>query len=637
MGRDHGTDALGTTHSPVYARRKEPPDLPSQPRRGTPVRASDRGRRVAQARAEFLTSGSVATAAVGPEILTSWRRSRVAGVDIDTPDVPYGEAIDLRSRLAQCAAPVMERMQDQLNDIPVSIVLTDDQGRLIERRDSESTLARVFDTVYFAPGFSYAEAHVGTNGVGTALEDGRPVFVCGPEHFNERSTAFACAGAPIRNPLTRRIEGLIDLSCLAEDAHPMMRAVVQEAARDIERLLLEDGSERQRLVLEQFLAACRRSGGAVLSISGDVVIANSRASSLLTPADEALLRLTAADAEQLAPGTVIEMSLAEGRWAQVRCHPVTQGRGLAGAVFEVHVPDIQQPRRSPVRPRPPVVLPGLVGRSAAWVDTCTQVRQAARGHTPLLLVGEPGVGKVALARGAHQDHEPTGSLTVVDCARDSGTPLPDLLATRASAVVFRHLDRLVPAAVDETATLLDGLVRQAAKPWVVGTVSAGDGLPDRLLRHFTAAITVPPLRHRADDLHELVPALLKRLAPTRQPECTADAMRVLTGNVWPGNVAELQQVLRATIARRPVGPIRRDDLPPTCFTTSRRVLTPIEALERDAIIRALAEADGNRKQAAANLGMSRSSLYRKIHAFGITYTDVRAESPEIPVPEPREG
>jgi sigma-54 dependent transcriptional regulator, acetoin dehydrogenase operon transcriptional activator AcoR len=117
---------------------------------------------------------------------------------------------------------------------------------------------------------------------------------------------------------------------------------------------------------------------------------------------------------------------------------------------------------------------------------------------------------------------------------------------------------------------------------------------------------------------ELVPALLNRLAPTRHAECTADVMRVLARNVWPGNVAELQQVLRAALTRRPVGPLSREDLPPTCFTTSRRVLSPIEALERDAILRALADAEGNRKLAAANLGMSRSSLYRKIHAFGIT-------------------
>jgi sigma-54 dependent transcriptional regulator, acetoin dehydrogenase operon transcriptional activator AcoR len=333
-----------------------------------------------------------------------------------------------------------------------------------------------------------------------------------------------------------------------------------------------------------------------------------------------MLRLTAADAHQIEPGSLIEMSLAEGRWAQVRCHPVTHGGAAAGAVFEVHLPDTQPARRSPARTPPPVVLPGLVGHSPAWVDTCAQVRRAARGLDPLLIVGEHGVGKCALARGAHQDRDPTGGLTVIDCARENPASLGGLLTAGRipSTVVFRHLEQLDPSTLDATAVLLGRLALDTSRPWVVATVSAGAGTPDRLLGHFRTAVTVPPLRHRVDDLVELVPALLNRLAPTRHAECTADVMRVLARNVWPGNIAELQQVLRAALTRRPVGPLSPEDLPPTCFTTSRRVLSPIEALERDAILRALADAEGNRKLAAANLGMSRSSLYRKIHAFGIT-------------------
>jgi transcriptional regulator of acetoin/glycerol metabolism len=287
----------------------------------------------------------------------------------------------------------------------------------------------------------------------------------------------------------------------------------------------------------------------------------------------------------------------------------------------MHIPDTGPARRSAARHRPPIALPGLVGRSKSWVDVCIHVREAARARVPTLIVGEPGVGKLALARGAHQDRDPTASILVVDCENDLPEQLHGLLAagyTQASTVVFRHLERLDPSGTAETADLLAEFAQQPTGPWVVGTASVGLGIPDPMLRPFRAAVTVPPLRHRADDLHELVPALLNRLAPGRHATCTADAIRVLERNVWPGNVAELLEVLRNALIRRPVGPIRLEDLPPACFTTSRRALTPIEALERDAIIRALADADGNRKRAAENLGMSRSSLYRKIHVFGLT-------------------
>ncbi len=582
---------------------------------------------IAAARGEFREHGSVADDAVDHSILTSWRRSRMAGVAIDRPDIPYHDTIDLRSRLVRCAAPVLQWMEDRLHDMPVCIALTDAEGHVVERRDNDPQVAHRHDRACFAPGFRYAESDAGTNGVGTAIETGRAVFVWGPEHFTEQSTPFACAGAPIRNPLTGRLEGLIDLSSRAEDAHPMMLALAEDGARDIERLLVEDGSERQRRVLEEFLAACRRSRGAVLSVSGEIIIANERASNLLTPADQAVLRLAAADPRGLRSESVIEMALTEGRWARVRYHPVSGGSEVTGAVFEVSVIDGRPARTSSARAPARMPLPGLVGRSPAWVDTCRQVREAALLRAALLIVGEQGVGKLALARAAHQNHTPTGAFTVVDCAHDVPDDVDDLLAAdRASTVVLQHLELLEPAAAARLSDGLGRLAQQERRPWVVGTASAGLAMPDLLLGHFSKAVMVPPLRHRVDDLNELVPALLRGLAPSRQVECTADAARVLAGIAWQGNVAELRQVLRAALERRPVGAIRREDLPSTCFTTSRRTLTPLEVLERDAIVRALGDAGGNRVRAAQILEMSRSSLYRKIHAYGITYVAAPADA-----------
>ena len=59
------------------------------------------------------------------------------------------------------------------------------------------------------------------------------------------------------------------------------------------------------------------------------------------------------------------------------------------------------------------------------------------------------------------------------------------------------------------------------------------------------------------------------------------------------------------------------DLPPECRTVSRRLLSPLEAMERDAIVRSLIDWDGNKIKAAGSLGMSRATIYRKIHEYGI--------------------
>ncbi len=86
---------------------------------------------------------------------------------------------------------------------------------------------------------------------------------------------------------------------------------------------------------------------------------------------------------------------------------------------------------------------------------------------------------------------------------------------------------------------------------------------------------------------------------------------------WPGNSAQLWQVLRQVVQHRRTGVIEPKDLPPECRTVSRRLLSPLESMERDAIVRSLLDYEGNKVKAAESLGMSRATIYRKIREFGI--------------------
>jgi sigma-54 dependent transcriptional regulator, acetoin dehydrogenase operon transcriptional activator AcoR len=68
---------------------------------------------------------------------------------------------------------------------------------------------------------------------------------------------------------------------------------------------------------------------------------------------------------------------------------------------------------------------------------------------------------------------------------------------------------------------------------------------------------------------------------------------------------------------RRTGIIEPDDLPAEVHSVSRRLLSPLESLERDAIVKCLTDAHDNKAQAARALGMSRATIYRKIHDYGI--------------------
>ena len=120
-----------------------------------------------------------------------------------------------------------------------------------------------------------------------------------------------------------------------------------------------------------------------------------------------------------------------------------------------------------------------------------------------------------------------------------------------------------------------------------------------------------------DDLPLLVPLFLSRLSQAGHLSCAPETMRLLMRMSWPGNVGQLHSVLREVVKHRRTGFIDPDDLPPEVHALSRRVLSPLESMERDAIIQCLNDAHGNKVQAAHSLGMSRATIYRRIHEYGI--------------------
>jgi transcriptional regulator of acetoin/glycerol metabolism len=130
-------------------------------------------------------------------------------------------------------------------------------------------------------------------------------------------------------------------------------------------------------------------------------------------------------------------------------------------------------------------------------------------------------------------------------------------------------------------------------------------------------VELPPLRHHIEDMHQLVPFFLAKLNHDGRLICSPGAMQLLLRFSWPGNTEQLWQVLRRVVRRKRSGTIKPDDLPPECWTVSRRLLSPLESMERDAIVQALLDFDGNKVKTAESLGMSRATIYRKIHEYGI--------------------
>ena len=83
--------------------------------------------------------------------------------------------------------------------------------------------------------------------------------------------------------------GVIDLTCWRQDAGRFMSTAVDRIARQIEGALLDQSGPRELALLHDYLTACRRSSGAVLAVSPDLVMSNDRARELIDPADQVAL------------------------------------------------------------------------------------------------------------------------------------------------------------------------------------------------------------------------------------------------------------------------------------------------------------------------------------------------------------
>jgi transcriptional regulator of acetoin/glycerol metabolism len=550
----------------------------------------------------------------------SWRRSRLSGVHSDQLDPPYFDDLDTDGGLLHAARPVLDRLEAMLTGVSASLLLTDAKGRILDRRVAEHSLAARLDHLQLAPGFGYGEEYVGTNGIGTAIEARQVYSVFGTEHFTERLDTMACAGAPIHNRLTGRVAGLIDVTCWCKDATPFMAALASNAADDIEQRLLELGSERERALLTEFLGVSRRGGGAILSVSDDLIIANEHAAHLLESADHAIVRDKVAELSRAGRELVDRVTLARGELAIMRIRPVGGRIDGSGALVEIHVaPDARPPRHLV---RPPAIK--LAGTSVALSKVCTELETHCRDRAWVLLEGEPGVGKLALVEAVHRSCGPACPFVVVEryhLAEDRAACLLRMTAvldTPGATVVLRYPERYPPDVLPALREWMHAAAEHPGRPWVVATAYLEAEPPADLLCGLPVTLTVPALRYRIDDVRDLVPVLLRRLSRSGSVSCGPAAMRVLLRYSWPGNVTELLQALRFALTRRRIGQLQPQDLPEACHVTSRRVLTSWETTERDAIVRALRDTEGDKAAAADLLGISRATIYRKINAFGIS-------------------
>lgn len=525
-------------------------------------------------------------------IAASWHRANLAGLE---PASAAGNIshtdVDLASPLLAAARPVLDDLNGRLQETSFCTLLVDREGRVAQRWCGDARPRRAMDDLTVDVGASLLEDAVGTNALGTVLETHTPINVHGTEHFAVPLRRFSCYGHPIKHPVTKRIEGVLDISALTQHASPLLAPLVARAVEEIEQRLLDGSRISQKHLLAAFQASASRRRP-VVAIGEDLVMTNRAAADSLSPTDIALLRMIALDGSGPAEG-LVDLRLESGLEVSVRASRPAGGSG--GSLFQLE--------------------PARVRRTVAPVGGAATSSRSE----PVLVVGEPGSGRSTRARALAVG--PATVLTAAAALMDGPGAWADDLTSRLrsgqGSVVVDGIDLLPDPLIDLVADHL-GSGREPRLVLVAGPVATLEGRAAALAARCTRREELAPLADRITELPDLVARMFRDADADPSLHLAPATIVALAAQRWPGNLRELRAVVTHVLGVRRTGAVIPADLPEHHRTAAApRPLAALERAEREAIVAALRECDGNKVRAAAQLGISRTTLYAKMRTLRV--------------------
>ncbi|MCR6701237.1 MAG: sigma-54-dependent Fis family transcriptional regulator [Dokdonella sp.] len=607
------------------------------------------------ARRRFFDAGTLPHGLVSELILESWRRCREHGLSADerlhvepAGGAALGELKERHERLQRLCRPEVEALYADARATGSIVVLTAPDGVILDALGSADFLDKAA-RVALRPGVPWSEPAIGTNAIGTALVERRAVEVRGGEHYFRPHRMLSCSAAPILGP-SGQLAGVLDLSGEASVHHTHALGMVRFAVEQIEhRLFMHSfaGGHVVRLHAEPGLIGTTREG--LLAFEGDRIVGANRHA----------LALTGLSWDELG----------RRRYAELFVSPMPRGeepvelRSHAGVTLYACL------RSGAARPRTAVVTaPRGAAAPAAGSAVPPPVFDAEQSRAlelavrlldadlPFALIGETGTGKEVFAREIHRrSRRGDGRLVAINCAA-----FPEGLI---EAELFGYVGGAFTGARREGAV---GLLREA-NGGVLFLDEIGDmplALQSRFLRvlqersvaplgggpavpvdfsiicatHRDLQTEVEAGRFRAD-LYFRIAQHVVRLRPVRDLDDRAGLIRRLWGELggeaagiaigdaalavlcaapWPGNYRQLTGTLRALRILAPAAVIEPEHLPdglrrgPLSTAPTADADADLQAITDSAMRRALDECDGNVSAAARRLGVSRSTLYRRV-------------------------
>lgn len=321
-----------------------------------------------------------------------------------------------------------------------------------------------------------------------------------------------------------------------------------------------------------------------------------------------------------------------------------------------YLKDKQQGLKDTIAARPN----DLIGSSGAMKRIFKTIEKVARTDANVLILGENGTGKGMVARAIHAQSQRSdevfmpvdlGSLSeslfeselfghkkgaFTDArddrmgrfeAADGGTVFLDEIGNLSPAMQSKLLTVLQNGEVirigENNPRKYNARVIAATNAKLEGLIEEGDFREDLYYRLNTIEIEIPPLRERSEDIPELVRFFLKKYGRKYQrPSLNISevALKKMMTYRWPGNIRELEHALERAIIMAESDILSADDFllkKSASATADAPTTTNLEELEEATIRRVVDKHQGNMSKVAKELGIGRTTLYRKLEKYGI--------------------
>ena len=588
---------------------------------------------------------------------------RVDETDLRIVVSRYGNLINL-------ATPVMENLHHQLTGSGSVVLLCSGEGFILHSMGDPDFLPKA-QHIALKPGVSWAENQKGTNAIGTAIIERQPVVIYAGHHYIRQNHFLACSAAPVLDPFGE-VAGVLDITCDYRYHQRHTLALVQMSVRVIERQMFQHRFSRDvvfNVHPEQSYLGSPFDVQVAFSSDGDFLAATPATCSQLdlqprgfhgrfeelfdAPFERILGKLRSAS-----PSTIQVRLQNNGVPVFLRlAHPAVPRQVIPSAALE---PSRQEGLLPGEPVRQALTLEALGASDPALLITIDKARRTLGRDIPILIEGETGTGKEWLARAIHNSGpRAAGDFVALNCAaipealmaaelfgfedgeitgtKRKGAPgkiqrahggtlfldevgeMPPALQARLLSVLQDHA--VTPLGGDPIE--VDIAVVCATHHRLADLVTAGKFRADLYYRLNGLMLQLPPLRHRKDII-ELAKALdAKESAGSRRVDISEEVLQLFVHHPWPGNVRQMHFVIRTAIAMVDEGElVERRHLPEDFLAQMEQGTAPsaacvtttdsLEKIELHAIQETIRQNHGNISAAARQLGVSRTTLYRKL-------------------------